>query len=137
MADISITPANVIASSAANVQRGVAGGTLTAGMPVYLDSADGKYKAADANGTGDMTNVKGIALHGAAAGQPIAFATEDPDFAPGATVAAGAVLIVSATPGGIAPAADAATGMFTTVVGVGKGSNKIALKLVAAGVAAP
>jgi hypothetical protein len=137
MSDIAITAANVIASANAATSRGVAGATITAGMPVYLDSTVGKYKPADANGSGDATLVRGIALHGASDGQPLIFATEDPDFTLGGTVAAGTVVVVSATPGGIAPVADVVTGWFTTVLGVGKGSNKIAMKIAAAGVATP
>jgi hypothetical protein len=135
MADLSITAANVIASSNKTVIRGTAGATITAGMPLYLDSTDGKYKPADANGANDATRVRGIAAHGASDGQPIELVAEDPSFTPGCTVAAGDVLIVSATAGGVAPAADAAQGWFVTVLGVGIGSNKIALKLSAAGVA--
>lgn len=123
MADKTLTPANVILSSAAVCSVGIAGATITAGQPVYRDTADldtygqGKLKLADANVAAPVCTVAGIAAHGASAGQPLKFAVSDSAFTHGlTTVAAGDVLVLSATAGGIAPAADIASGMYPVVL---------------------
>jgi hypothetical protein len=127
MADLSITAANVILSANGAKAEGIAGEAITAGKALYRDAADGKkLKLADANATG-KTNVVGIALNDAGVGQPVHFCIEDPELAIGGTVALGAVLILSATAGGIAPVADAASGMEVVVIGVGVGSNKVSV----------
>ena len=65
----------------------------------------------------------------------MAYATSDAQFTPGYTVDVGEVVIASGTPGKSCPAADAESGWFVTVLGVGIGSNKINLLPVAAGAA--
>lgn len=125
MADISITPANVILSPTGTRKTGIAGVAISAGQTIFEDNADArKLKLSEADATG-KTNIDGIALNDAAVGQPVTFAVTDAELAIGATVAIGAILILSATPGGIAPAADAAIGMEVVIVGVGVGSNKV------------
>lgn len=139
MADLSITAANVLASISASRRTGTAGATITAGAALYRDAADGLLKLADNNGaTAALAAVEGIALNGASTGQPVAYAAADPDFTPGATLTAGEIYVLSATPGGIAPVADlAASGAYRTVLGVAKSTTKLALAPVAGGVAGP
>ncbi len=136
MADITITPANVITSADAVIERGTAGATITAGQLVYLDTVTSTYKLADANGASPLFVIRGIALHGASSGQPLAICTEDPALVIGATVAVGATYIASATPGGIGVDADGTTGWYKTIVGVGKTVTTVNFKLIAAGAAA-
>lgn len=137
MSDIAITAASVLPSANGQLTRSrLAGATITAGQAVAIDT-DGTVKLFDANGAVPLNVCAGIAVNGASAGQPIDYCYEDlTGFALGGTVAAGAIVIGSATPGGIAPAADNTTGWFTTVLGIGCGSNKIILRLIASGVAA-
>lgn len=137
MADITITAASIVASSSASKTIGTAGATLTAGQVVYLDTSTNTYKLADANLSAAAAKVGGITLDGASSGQPVSIVTSDPGLTLGGTVAAGAVVVLSATAGGIAPVADLATGMYATVLGIGIGSNKINFKPLAAGVAVP
>jgi hypothetical protein len=137
MADISITAASVAASSAASKVTGVAGATITAGQVVYLDTTTNTYKLADSNLSAAAAKEAGIALDSATAGQPLTIVRSDPSFTLGGTVAAGAVVVLSATAGAIAPVADLATGMYTTVLGVGIGSNKIKLQPIVSGAAVP
>ena len=127
MADLSITPASVVAGTDADYYQGVSGGTVTAGMAVYLDALDNKLKAAD---------VKGIALHGASDGQPLRVQTAG-SLTIGATTTVGAAYVLSATPGGIAPIADLLSAMYTTYVGVGGATNTIKLGLFASGQLVP
>lgn len=135
MADISITAANVIPSAQAIKRDGTAGATITQGQLLYYDNTAGTMKLADSNGAGDLHVVAGIALNAAAAGQPVKYATSDPALVIGATVAIGDVLVASATPGGIAPAADLATGYFATVLGVAISVTAVNFNPTAAGAA--
>lgn len=135
-ADYTVTATSVLASTAAVTVKGVAGASITAGMSLAKDT-DNSLKAYDANGAGALHTFAGIALNGAATGQPVFYATSDASFTPGFTVAAGAVVIGSATAGLLCPVADLATGHYLTIVGVGIGSNKIKFSPVAAGVATP
>lgn len=136
MADISVTAANVLASSQATIRRGIAGATITAGQVVYEDStASNKFKLADANASAATAAPVGIALHGAADGQPLAIATEDPDFTPGGTLSITAassngVYVLSATAGGFCLAADLAAGHYPNVLMVAKSTTKAVLKIV-------
>ena len=71
MADLTITAANVVAGSNAIKESGVAAAAVTAGQPVYK-AADGRYGLADSNsGTVIARSPRGIALHAAAANQPL------------------------------------------------------------------
>lgn len=135
-ADYTVTAASVVASSDATTSRGTAGATITAGMSLAKNSG-GALVGFDANGTAPLYTFVGIALNGGASGQPIFYATADPSFTPGFTIAAGAIVVGSATAGLLCPAADLATGHYLTVLGVGIGSNKIKLSPLAAGVVTP
>lgn len=125
MSDIAITAANVIPSASAQYRgRVIAGVALTAGQVVYQDT-DKSIKLADANAATPAFIVYGIAANAAGVGQPVDVISYDPALAIGGTVAANATVILSATPGGIAPDADCTTGWRKTILGVGIGSNKI------------
>lgn len=136
-ADISITAASVIPSAAAKITTKTAGATLTAGQIVYEDTGDSnKVKLADTNSATALARVVfGIAASGASAGQPIRIIREDPSLTLGGTVAIGDILILSATAGGIAPSADAATGHYVTFLGVATTTTTINFKPVASGAA--
>lgn len=126
MADLSITASQVLSGADADFYIGIAGATIVAGKAVYLDSISGKLLLADANGSIDSATARGIALHAASDGQPLKV-----QIAGSLTLGAGAapvlstIYIVSGTAGGIAPAADLASGWWTTVLGVGIGNNAI------------
>lgn len=119
MADISITAANVIFVSGTKHNSNTAGETITAGHMVYLKASDSKWWKADNNvdqatsGYGVQT---GIALHGAAAGQPLVVQTTG-DITIGATVAVGVVYVLSTTAGGLAPHADLVSTNYITYGG--------------------
>lgn len=135
-ADYSVTAANVVPSASADLSRGTAGATITAGQAISIDENRlvQLYDADSATATARV--FRGIACNGAAAG-PIVYCTDDPSFTPGFPVAAGAIVIGSGTAGGLCPAADLATGHYLTIIGVGIGSNKINFSTLAAGVAKP
>lgn len=132
-ADVSITPGSVVPSSSAiyldSYYGGqlTAGATITAGQLVYVDTSDSnKIKLADCDsGTAGVRDVDGIAVNNAASGQRISVVAYDPALTLGGTTANGTIYVLSATAGGIAPAADVTTGWYVAVVGVGLPSNKV------------
>ena len=132
MVDLAITATQVLPgaeSAGATFESGIAGVTVTAGQAVYLDSTTNTYKLADNNSTAPEAIVRGIALHGAAAGQPLKIQTGGPmTLGAGAAPTVARPYVLSGTPGAIAPVADLATGMRTTILGVGIAGNGIQLR---------
>jgi hypothetical protein len=133
MADLTITAANVTAGALATTVTGTAGATITAGQLVYLDTSANTYKLADANAAASSV-VAGVALHGAASGQPLTIQTSG-TISIGATVAVGATYSISETAGGIAAIADLGTGTYISIVGVGATTSTIKLGILNSSVA--
>jgi hypothetical protein len=130
LADLSVTASQVLAPTdgSGNFINGIAGATITAGQPCYYDSATSTYKLADANASQSTAQAVGIATHAALTGQPIRLMGGRGGYltlGAGAAPASGVIYVVSATAGGIAPAADLATGHYTTILGVGASSNRL------------
>lgn len=123
MADLSITAANVVATAGTRVETGTAGATITAGQAVYYDSEASTYKLADCDSaTVAARSPRGIALNGAASGQPLSVATKGP-VTIGATLTGGVVYYLSGTAGGICPVADLATGDYPTILGIASSAS--------------
>lgn len=141
MADVSVTATSVapITGSGAGVdtviEHGIAAETITAGQSLYLNTSN-QWAKADANLSAAAAAAKGIALNGAAQNQPIAVATSG-TLTCGFTATVGTIYVVSATAGGIAPAADLASGWYTTIIGVGLTAGTISLPFHRSGVAVP
>jgi hypothetical protein len=137
MADISVTAASVVASANAVILRQYnAGATVTAGQVVYLDS-NYKWQLMDANAsaTGNSPdNTRGIALGGGANNQPLAVATRDSHFTPGATMSNGIAYYASPNAGGIAPVADLGAGNYPTFLGIAKSTTILNLNPTSAGI---
>lgn len=135
--DLAVTAANVLASSSAVIIRNYnAGATITAGQAVYLDSTTSTWKLIDrdAAATGnELATTKGIALVGAASGQPMDVCTKDTDFTPGATLTNGITIYSSDTAGGITSADIPTTGDYPTVLGVAKSTTKMNLNPTSSG----
>lgn len=135
MADLTITSTSVIAGSGASVSYGTAGAAVTAGQAVYLDSTTSRYLLADNNSATVEARVPdGIALNGAAIGQPVAVLTRGP-VTIGATLTAGVAYYLSDTPGGICPVADLASGEYPTIIGLATSTTVLTVKIQTAGVA--
>jgi hypothetical protein len=135
MADLVITAASVVAGSTARITEGTAGVALTAGQVVYQEASTGLMKLCDCNSaTAEVRVPKGIALHAAAANQPVAFLTQGP-ITIGATVTAGTTYFVSGTAGGIRPAADNTTGDYVSIVGIATSTTVIDVLFHQSGVA--
>jgi len=127
MADISVTPANVVAGSNATRDVGIAGETIIAGKAVFLNSSTNRWMLSDNNGTGTR-QVTGVALNGASANQPLSV-LKDGDITMDATLVAGTDYWLSATAGGICPRADLASGMDTIQIGVAKSTSVLAVSI--------
>lgn len=135
MADLTLTAASVLPGSNATTRLGTAGATITAGQPVYLDSATSTYKLADTDSaTSAVRSPVGFALGGASAGQPLVVQT-DGDITLGAVLTAGVAYYLSGNAGGICPVADVASGDYPVILGIAKSTSVLAIKIVEAGVA--
>lgn len=128
MADLSITAANVVAASTSTTKAGTAGATITAGQAVYKLAADGLIHPADANDSAKYKAV-GIALNGASVNQPIDYVEKSNDLDIGATLTIGTVYVLSATAGGVAPAADLTTGDYAVILGVATAADSMRVNI--------
>src|SRR5262249_912833 len=132
MAALTITAANVVKIAGSQVAVGIAGATITAGQAVFADASTGNaIKLADADLSVAAAAAVGIALNGAASGQPVSYITGG-----GLTIGAGTVgtvYVVGATAGAINPAADLTTGWNTTILGVCTSSNTLTVNIFASG----
>ena len=123
MADFSITAAQVTAVGTPTIKNITAGATITAGQVIYKDTLDqNKAKLADANLSDAASQAIGIAVNGAAAGQPVDYIDT-----PGVeiTLTTGSALGVAGLPvvlsaavaGNMAPHTDLATGHYPVILG--------------------
>jgi hypothetical protein len=134
MTDIAITATSVVAGNTAKVTHGTAGASITAGQVVYLSPTTGKWDLADTDSaTAAARAAHGVALNGAAIGQPISVCTEGPVTIGGA-ILAGVAYYLSGTPGGICPAADLAAGDYPCLIGMGASTTVLNVGIVYPGV---
>lgn len=138
MADVSITANNVAPGTGALTEQMVAGATITAGQVVYKDTSDSdKAKLADSNSaTALARSPYGIALNGAASGQPVVVLKAGL-ITIGGTVAVGTIYVLSGTAGGIAPSTDLASGMYTSIIGIATTAAILSVAIREGGVAVP
>lgn len=134
MTALTITAASVVPQSNAVFADHIAGETITAGMSVYVSTADGKVYKADANASAATATARGIATHGASNGQPLRVQV-DGDIAMGATLTVNAAYIVGATAGDVAPIADITTGWYGALLGIAISTSVLRLGIRNTGVA--
>jgi hypothetical protein len=132
MAEVSITPANVVKGANATVQLGIAGATILAGQSVARDT-DGTIKLCDCDSaTAPLRTPVGIALNGASTGQPVNFQTAG-DITIGGTLVQGTVYLASDVAGGLRPAVDLNSGDFTAVLGIAFSATVLRMGIVVGG----
>lgn len=137
MADLTVTAGSVVAGSNATIdKRYLAGATITAGQTVYLDTSTNTWLLADCDSSATTAVLAGVALNGAASGQPLHVLTAG-QLTAGATVTVGEIYVLSGTAGGIAPEGDLASGDYVSVLGVGISATVIDVKLHVSGVQVP
>lgn len=139
MVDLVITGNQVLKGTDAQIESGIAGEAIAAaGKAVYKKAADGKIYLADANLSDEAAGCIGVTLHPADTGQPVQYQRgKKITLGAGAAPAAGTLYVLSATAGGIAPAADLASGMRATYLGAGDGAGGLDLHIHASGVTKP
>ena len=134
MTDLSITAANVVKGTNTVTENGTAGETITAGQPVYKSSTTNKYMKADSNSaTAEAKTARGIALNGAADGQPLQILMKG-DVTIGAALTASSRYYLSETAGGIQPEADLGSGENVCLLGLAKSATVLAVNIQAPGV---
>lgn len=135
MVDIVITPANVVAGEGAAIDHGIAGATILAGQAVFLNETSKRYGLADNNAPTppEIKIPKGIALHGASNGQPLAVLRSG-EVTIGATLVAGSDYYLGDAPGGICPKADVTTGETVTMIGLAKSTSVLIVNIQRTGV---
>ena len=133
MADLIITVANVVPVAGATINSGTAGVNITQGQTVYLDPATGTIKLANATTSLTTATVSGIALNSALTGQPVNYISGG-SLGLGAILTAGKVYVNSTNSGGIAPVADLASGMRTTILGIASTNSNLLVGIVNTGV---
>lgn len=134
MVDLTITAANVVAGSNADIEHGKAGMAITAGQVLYKEVATKTFKLADSNSaTAEAKDPYGIALHAAAANQPLAVHKKG-DITIGATLTPGTAYYLSETPGGIQPAADLGSGEKVSQIGLAKSASVLTVNIQKPGV---
>lgn len=127
MADITVTASSVVQNTGA-ADTGNAGETIVQGQAVYLKAADSKLWKADNNVTAAEAVVKGISLNCASPGQPVKYA-KGGQIVPGATLVKGTIYVLSATAGGICPAADLASTNRVSILGVASSAANLELSI--------
>jgi hypothetical protein len=129
MANIAITPANVVAGDGAANEVGVAGEAISAGQAVYKSGSTGKYMLADSNSaTVEARRARGLALNGAALNQPVHVARSG-DVSLGAVLTPGIAYYLSDTPGAICPVADVGAGEYVCLLGLAKSTSVLSLDI--------
>ena len=135
MADITITAASVVPGGSATTIDGHAGATITAGQAVYRDPTTGRFLLADCDSaTAAARSPIGIALNGAASGQPLEVLTRGA-VTIGASITAGVAYYLSPTAGGICPVADLSSGDYPTIIGIAKSTTVLDVLIHESGVA--
>ena len=132
--DLTITAASVVPDSGYGYVDISAGETITAGQVIYMSAATtGKLAHCETSAT--TATVRGIALHGASASQPLRVMTSG-TVTIGATTTVGKIYVLS-TAGKIAPVDDLVTNDYVSIIGVGTTSAKIKLSVLNSGVKVP
>lgn len=134
MAAYSQTASSVATGTGAVLKNGTAGAAITAGMPVYLDTADNNYKPARADEV-ESAEVAGIAVCNAATNQPFTFQTSGRINMGTTFASAGLVIYLSPDESGkIVPVADInGAGEVTTILGVTASTTLMDLAIYASG----
>jgi len=133
MADLVITPANVLEGTQARKQTRTAGAVITQGDSVYVDTSGQMQAALKAVDAASAAAV-GIALNSAEAGQPVTFQSGG-ELDVGSTLVVGETYVVGAAAGGIAPVADVISTEFATILGIATAPGVLKMGVLQSGVA--
>jgi hypothetical protein len=127
MADISITGTAVtlVGGPTEDID---AGASVAGGQIVYREASSGDAKLSDNDSaTAEVRAIRGMALHAAAANQPLKIAKNGARVNVGAVLTAGIDYYVSGTAGAICPRADVTTGDDPLRVGIAETTSVLLL----------
>lgn len=113
------------------------GATIAAGSTIYYDTTAVEYLLADCDNTVTTAAAHGIAITPGVDGGYGLLATGGSIILVGTTMAVGTTYIVSDTPGGIKPMADAASGDWVTILGTASTTTQLDLSVKATSVQVP
>ena len=124
------TPTEIRAGSATVVSSLVTyGATITFGNPLYLDTADNKYKLADCNNTSTQAALAAIAITpGVDTGSGLIATSGDITYT-GTTFVVGHTYFVGQTAGSIVPHADLTTNDWVQRIGTAISANTLRLSI--------
>lgn len=135
MADVSITPANVVPGSNTKFEVVDGGGSVLGGYTVYKDTTDGnKIKACDADVQASAVCAGIVASTGGTNQKLVIYTKGDVTLGSG-NLTVGTTYCVSTNAGGIAPEADLLTGDYKSILGVAITSSVLRLNINNSGVA--
>lgn len=126
MADISVTAANVGYKGPCRVRVVQVGENVTQGQCGYYNVGDSLYYKADANASAAASAAVGVFTSAASINGWASIVDSGP-INPGATLTVGETYFVSATAGGIAPAADVTTGWYPRLLGQATAADTLVL----------
>lgn len=136
MADVTVTPANVVLVSGARISGRVSGSAVVAGQAVRIDAATGRLVPAQSD-SATNANAVGIALNSApGANQPVDYAADTAVINSGGTLVVGHTYYVGTTAGVIKPAGDIAGTEFATCLGIAVTTANLLIKTLPAGAVA-
>lgn len=133
MAAVTITAANIIPGSDAQIRDGTAGATVTQAQVVYLDSATSTYKLADCDLSAAAADAVGLCVISTLSGQPIKVIISG-SLGMGACLTAGTQYYLGATAGQIVPFSDLTSGNRVIQVGYATTTSNLVVRIVNTGV---
>ena len=110
-------------------ERVIYGATIAAGVPVYLDTADGEYKIADADASALSHKVAGIAITPGVDGGYGYIAKAGTIVLVGTTMAVGITYFLGPTAGEIVLESDVASGDKVTRIGTAATATELKLSI--------
>lgn len=132
MADISITPANIVQGGRSIRDAGIAGEPIEPGDVVYRDAATGRwFKASHVAEAIEARTPDALALNGAATDQPLAAILEG-ELLVGPVLTSGGTYYLSDTPGKICLAIDLDLDEFVSIVGMARSGVMLEVKFLSA-----
>jgi len=134
MADLSITPANVVRGTNSTTISGIAGQTITAGAVVYLSPSTNQYLLAQANASSTNT-VSGVALNNCSLNQPIQILSGGDYVCGGTPVVGQSYYLAADNAGAIAPVSDLTTGNYVSFLGIATSNTNIFIQVLNSGTA--
>lgn len=136
MPALSITVAEVQpGTTGAKFFDGIAGVTVTAGQPCYLDAATNTLKLADSDASAATAVCRGHATHGALAGQPLRLQYEgDLTLGASAAMTVGETYALGPTAGSIIPIGEVANPSRKTILGTASAAGVLKQHIVNTGI---